>query len=367
MSRAIALCLLLVLLFSFGCSPRAQIPEESGQARTEAQTEPLAVSVSSPVGTVSLLTELQRAYLASEPGRVTDFASGKDSLDQPAPVRFSSDAPAGAVLRLWEEGGEETVFPLTDGCAEVWNLKTGTEYRFCFEAEGKRSAEFRFATEKEPRLLRVDGVPNFRDLGGGDSGIRQGLLYRCARLNVTYGKEYTEEITPEGKEALRSLGIRTEIDLRLISDGEVGGQGDVIPDTGLVRYVSLPMKWRLEGGIPSDKENREAVCRFIHLLSQEENYPILFHCNIGTDRTGFLAFLIEALLGGSDEGLVRDYALSNFAPIGSPRDLSVLDSLYFPLLAGTGAAKRSEQAKKLLVHWGAAEEETEQIISILSE
>lgn len=41
--------------------------------------------------------------------------------------------------------------------------------------------------------------------------------------------------------------------------------------------------------------------------------PILFHCTLGKDRTGILAILVLSILGASDEAIVADYALTEYA------------------------------------------------------
>ena len=43
------------------------------------------------------------------------------------------------------------------------------------------------------------------------------------------------------------------------------------------------------------------------IFGNKDNYPIVMHCSIGTDRTGMLAFLINSLLGVSEEDLYKDY------------------------------------------------------------
>ena len=42
---------------------------------------------------------------------------------------------------------------------------------------------------------------------------------------------------------------------------------------------------------------------------------LLLHCSIGTDRTGVICFLINALLGVSEEDLYKDYLFSMFGMI----------------------------------------------------
>jgi protein-tyrosine phosphatase len=45
-------------------------------------------------------------------------------------------------------------------------------------------------------------------------------------------------------------------------------------------------------------------------LANEDNYPVVFHCRAGADRTGFLSYLINGLCGVSYENLTRDYELT---------------------------------------------------------
>ena len=42
------------------------------------------------------------------------------------------------------------------------------------------------------------------------------------------------------------------------------------------------------------------------------NYPIVFHCIGGADRTGTVAMLLEALLGVPEDELWRDYLTTGF-------------------------------------------------------
>ena len=44
----------------------------------------------------------------------------------------------------------------------------------------------------------------------------------------------------------------------------------------------------------------------------EDDDSIFFHCTIGTDRTGTLAYFLEGLLGVSEEDRLEDYELSYY-------------------------------------------------------
>ena len=99
-------------------------------------------------------------------------------------------------------------------------LADGTE----IEEKSKIST---FRTLDGPRTLSVDGIAIFRDLGGVDADggqIRQGMIFRCGRLNTNYKKQASVSAT--GKKTLIELGIKTEIDLRgAINDSGVYQNG----------------------------------------------------------------------------------------------------------------------------------------------
>ena len=44
----------------------------------------------------------------------------------------------------------------------------------------------------------------------------------------------------------------------------------------------------------TDEQYQNALAKEIRTFADETNYPIYFHCQIGRDRTGTLAMLINA-------------------------------------------------------------------------
>ena len=79
----------------------------------------------------------------------------------------------------------------------------------------------------------------------------------------------------------------------------------------------------------TNSENKESIKKFFETLTDENNYPIDFHCVRGTDRTGALAYVIEAMCGVDELNLKRDYLFSNFANIGTPVRSVTLESSSF--------------------------------------
>lgn len=77
--------------------------------------------------------------------------------------------------------------------------------------------------------------------------------------------------------------------------------------------------------------------------------PLIFHCNIGTDRTGMIAYLINALLGVPEESLYRDYLYSNFGNIGGTRKLkNVKSSGYYNAIQAAEGNTLSEKTYNCL-------------------
>ena len=75
-------------------------------------------------------------------------------------------------------------------------------------------------------------------------------------------------------------------------------------------------------------DNPAQIKLFFETLADENNYPIDFHCAIGKDRTGCMAYLVEALCGMNEEDLYRDYLFSNFAKISGICEVSDIDDRY---------------------------------------
>lgn len=253
-------------------------------------------------------TPLQQEFLSGPYEMATIYAKGNEELSRPEPVIIEYDKETLLI------SGEE--YPVTDGKADVYNLKNGESYVY---------DDVTFTvSEAAPRNLYIEGVTNVRDAGGwmtaSGKRTRQGVLFRSARLDA---------ITEGGKAELKRLGIKTELDLR--EDGY---------DTGVLIYENIPMK--TGGGYLVS--NIPALPDFFHFIADETKHPVIYHCSIGTDRTGMVTFLINALLGVSEEDLYRDYLFSNFGLIEGLRRPRTIDEYiaYMDRFEGDTLAERTE-------------------------
>ena len=286
-------------------------------------------------------TDEQSAYLKSENIADTTPYNGNMSLSAPKPtiLKWSGSSMNGYKVNLYkDEALQELAFSYTTkkNSLEFYNEELLQTYYWNVTAGGSTSKTFSFKNTIDvagPRNLNIDGVENFRDIGGWgvltDQGykryMKQGMVYRSGRFNEDKADEVTITVSDEGlKEVKNNLKIKTEIDFRRTSNNEIGSLISSALGEG-VNYYNLPMLYEGKNLLtwtgPSGKDtyqydNPGMIKRFFEILSDENNYPVNFHCSIGKDRTGCLAYLLEGLLGFDQEVMNRDYMFTNFANAG---------------------------------------------------
>ncbi len=327
---------------------------------------------------VNLHSELQNDYFEKFPQKGADYAmkcaDGMQERGHPVPVCFTWLAETQKevtkyTLRISEKRDMTSAYLVESAFCEayVYNLKIATVYYWDVTvhtgSEEIRSGVACFKTETNaPRNLYVDGVTNVRDLGGyqvgGNKRMKQGFIYRCGRLNVSLALSPQNEITDAGIQTMREqLGIKTEVDLREAENGETGKivQSPLGAD---VRYINIPMIW--DGNLL--EINIEAVAKVFSVLAQKENYPLIFHCNLGTDRAGLIAFLVGAICGMSIEDLTTDYAWSNFGKIGGQRSCVTIMQDYLPLIYEASGENLQECTYNYLAQKGVSAKDMDAII-----
>ena len=184
-------------------------------------------------------------------------------------------------------------------CAYKWRVKGKVTGGATLRAEGTFSTE-----DRTPRLMHLSRVHNMRDLGGriGLDGrrVRQGRAYRSAGLNANARKSKSKGGMVPGKVTLTdasrayakgALGIRTDLDLR--SDRECFGMTGS-PLGPEVKWIHISSS--AYGGM-GRSSGKKAFAKAFRVFLDEKNYPMVFHCIAGADRTGSLAFILGALLG----------------------------------------------------------------------
>ena len=269
---------------------------------------------------IDLHTPAQRAYLADVYENCKDYTDGYAANDAPLPVSLSwdPDAKGSYTVRIGENPdlSDARIYTTDVPSLDVYNLKIGTRY---YWTVGNEPPATFFTFDAPPRNLSVGGVINVRDLGGWktESGRRakQGPLYRTSALD--YYSENERRMKPlidaDGIKTLKdTLGIKTEIDLRVDHEGDSGYPPEGKTESVLgadVRYLHCPILLGAENYLDSVDSLRTVF----RTLAEPGNYPVAYHCAVGADRTGFVSYLLLALLGVPDVDIMRDYMWTNFS------------------------------------------------------
>ena len=227
--------------------------------------------------------------------------------------------------------------PVFDSVREEFLRMTPAERRAKFTDEkwraqvGKSYSNIRWREARAgetSRWRRMDGVQNVRDLGGlkglGGKTVATGKAFRSAQFNraapynlVTNAKKKVEReyygsckatmTSEQVAAARRDFGIRTDLDLR--GTGQCRGMAGSPLGDG-IRFVNVPAS--NYSGIYKG-EGAKLMADELRVFADEANYPVIFHCVKGADRTGSLAFILHALLGVSAEDRLLDGELTAFS------------------------------------------------------
>ncbi len=293
------------------------------------------------------------------------------------------------------------MYVVTDTQKELTNLYVAKDYYwgvvgFKDGVKNTTSNVFHFITASTPRTVKIDGLSNTRDVGGyiTNSGkqVKQGMVYRCA---------LTEKITEIGKQQIAEIcGIKTEIDLRAAVPHLKDAPGlyntaeqanvDYCLDNGSwlgesVVYKAFWTPYYVGGAMGLNDTyvddyhtaalahiNDKQLVSIMKEFANIDNYPIIFHCSAGRDRTGTVACVLNALLGVADEDLHIDYEMSSFAIDSTtdkphvPTQIATLETIIGYLYSFEGETLADKTANYLMTY-GMTQEEIDTIRNIMLE
>ena len=326
-------------------------------------------------------TVKQTAYIQSGYNTISHFADGTQELSKPRALEFryeekdakyiqvSFDSPIdGGISQIYEIDGSGSF-----GYINAF-LDTNYYWRVSSTEDFTDSKIYTLKTTSScPRNIDLDGITNVRDMGGYVSSfggkIKQGLVYRGGRLTCNSASEPTSHLTEDGYKTMTEvLGLKSEIDLRYDKpfEGEEEPENAHMSDSFFetVRYYPCPIDWHSDNLMLTAQES---IRETFEVFGNPNNYPVYFHCSIGTDRTGLIAYLLGALLGMNDVDLYRDYLFSNFGNIGSNRTDWAPRHVYYESLQEYEGKNLSEKCKSYLRCIGVSTDCLNSVISELIE
>ncbi len=263
---------------------------------------------------VDICDDIIRGYLdAATPARQFDWLeeySGVSHDTQSIELDWYSDASSAYTITFSENADFSNSHTIQVKHSNIQNSILVPGKTYYWKVTGTWSDEIlgggKIHIKDAPvRWIKANGTANMRDMGGWktESGktVRYEMMYRGQKL---------DNLTEEGIATFKSLGMKTELDLRYNSQ-KFQKEG-----TGM-NYVFLETNTQYHRTLTNDKDLVSANYKKIfELLSDKSNYPFYVHCSAGADRTGTFAFITNGLLGVSYEDLTRDFELTSFSASG---------------------------------------------------
>ena len=308
-------------------------------------------------------------------------ASGTTNASTPnkVTVSWTYTAPEGKTLSKFQLlygqredlGDAYTVEGTTAQSVSFYNPYLGDNYFKVIAnfSDGTKEASqikvFKVDTQA-PRNLYAGNMPNVRDMGGrttyAGGKIKQGLIYRGAGNKF----DTSSQVNSDCKTVLTNqLKIKTEINVADSTTYNVNLTGTNVKncymDYGSTPYSNLA-------------RNSVRIRQVMDILADETNYPVFYHCRIGTDRTGVTGMMIGGLLGIPFNEVFQDYCFSNFAPINGqrypnkPSDPDGDDpAKYIDEILAMPGANYQEQTYNALLSIGVPAETLNKIIDFMTE
>ena len=190
-------------------------------------------------------------------------------------------------------------------------------------------AELALNEREKFRKLPFDHLHNFRELGGfktlNGGQVKWGMIYRADKIS---------DLTEQDQHYIERLKLQKIVDFR--SDEERSAAPHSLLPSSSICIEALPIsveaaqvekvtaRLQQEDATAEDiaqlliEANREMIERFTPIYKQwlqslldENNYPQVFHCTAGKDRTGLAAALLLRILGVPNEEVMQDYLATN--------------------------------------------------------
>lgn len=258
--------------------------------------------------------------------------------DCPAPVTitWTNSASSSTIVSIFENDSLENPIwtqNATNGAtsADVYNLIPGRTYYYSVSENGVIWEKGYFSTTGRRRMLKVSDTKgkgranNCRDLGGLkaiDNGVEKTLQY-----GILFRGTCMDNTTDDEKNYIMGfMNVAMDIDLR--GDGTANSPGS-LNNGNSICYQAFGASYNMgyispqfaSGKTIADFKKPEKIKQVFTAIfnTVKSGKSVYFHCHIGADRTGYIAMLIEGLLGVSEKDVSIDYELTSFSDAAGKR------------------------------------------------
>ncbi len=194
----------------------------------------------------------------------------------------------------------------SESVLEIHNLKTDTTYYYTVEV-GEETYAGSFETAKGTRFVYIPGVYNTRDIGGYSTAdgktLKQGMIIRGTEMDGLVEASYF--LSSKNVDTVKEqFSFVYDMDLRYPSELSGVNSSHLGTDVGYKCY-GAPMYLNV-----FNDSYKQTVKDIFSDLAKAENYPMYMHCTYGADRTGTIVYLLQGLLGMSEQDMVREYQMT---------------------------------------------------------
>ena len=291
---------------------RAQLPG-SDQTASEKSQQQVSITVPGYEDEVYLCSNALKAYYQGNCS-LQEARELSDKAYQPFKFNYTITNADSATLLLGEKEdySDATTYELdlSQNYLFIDNLKTNTTYHYqvtAKDSEGESTSKTgSMKTADTNRFVFFTGVYNTRDIGGYDTlygkKVKQGLVIRGTELDgLKIDSFYLQDVAET-----EPFHFVYDFDLRN-SNVFIADYVSKLGEDVTHKFYNSPSY----GDIFSSR-TVDALNEIFSDLADPDIYPMYMHCTHGIDRAGTIVFLLQGLLGVSEEDMLREYELSGF-------------------------------------------------------
>lgn len=258
--------------------------------------------------TNSFLASMKSNYEANDCMNVsildvsTDFSypynSGTQYCDRP--TAYDTGLSENLVVRISDENTKTKTGNIasyvSSANGKITNMIPGTTYYW--ESPTDSGIYGYIKATGEHRFIQLSTTRNVRDLGG---------LTTTSGKTIKYGYLIRGESLKDSQDVaiLKQLGMTKEYDLR----GDGGRDRNQLDNIAVAETIH----YDFDTDMPDNLRKTHSSLKQIMSDVAYNDEKIYFHCSHGADRTGTIAYLIEALLGVDESDRITDYELTTLA------------------------------------------------------
>lgn len=259
------------------------------------------------------------SYYTSSLMKSNKYYSGSSSsnrLDQPVPVviTWSGNATNIEVFTSSSKTSASRVASETfssSSSASIYNLIPGQKYYYTATNGSTTVATGDFTPTGRRRMIKVSSsfdashAANCRDFGGlptvDGKHVKYGLIYRGSNIDGLSSDNDAKDVF------LNTMKIKWDIDLRASNE-----KRSAPTLSGVTKGTQSYSASFNDDNLRSKTKVAKTLKEIIDAINKDTPEPVYIHCRIGSDRTGYICLLVEALIGVTQNYCDTDYEITSF-------------------------------------------------------